>query len=299
MFSFFFRPRLVSRRRRERRRLNRLRAVRLNDRRTWPRSTTRGPKKSVLVWGKRARTSARCVPRRRTRRTYGGDANDARRRLTRFRLFVFVFFFVVDAAADPTPDPFGFLPGRRARWSSSMVARHRWSSGELGSPSAERPVICRAKPLNSAFCCRDACSETADWSGGGYRGGGFGNLGRPLPRFGFGRRRNTGAGVGGRAEAVSASMSTSSMPRRALNSSSRAPCPSWLDARRTVDELTRSHHDRCDSPVASARPRAVPDAFRRTPRFGRGLIASLHQHGDGPTSAIAPSGVNLGAPRER
>ena len=231
------------------------------------------------------------VRRRRERRASASDSVSA---------FCFCFFFVVDAAADPTPDPFGFLPGRRARWSSSMVARHRWSSGELGSPSAERPVICRAKPLNSAFCCRDACSETADWSGGGYRGGGFGNLGRPLPRFGFGRRRNTGAGVGGRAEAVSASMSTSSMPRRALNSSSRALCSSWLDARRTVDELTlRSHHDRCDSPVASARPRAVPDAFRRTPRFGRGLTASLHQHGDGPTSAIAPSGVNLGAPRER
>ena len=177
-----------------------------------------------------------------------------------------------------------------------MVARHRWSSGELGSPSADRLVICRARPLNSTFCCRDACSDVFDWSGRGYRAGGFGNLGRPLPRFGFGRRRNTGAGVGGRMEAVSASFFMSSMSRRALNSSSRALCPSWLDARSAVDELTlpsRCHHDCCDSPVATARLRAVPDAFQRTPRFGRGPTASLHQHGDGPTSAIAP-GVNLG-----
>ena len=167
----------------------------------------------------------------------------------------------------------------------------------MGSPSAERPVICRARPLNSAFCCRDACGDVFDRSGRGCRGGGFGNLGRPLPRFGFGRRRNTGAGVGGRTEAVSASFFTSSMSRRALNSSSRALCPSWLDARSAVDELTlpsRCHHDCCDSPVATARLRAVPDAFQRTPRFGRGPTASLHQHGDGPTSAIAPSGVNLG-----
>ena len=178
-----------------------------------------------------------------------------------------------------------------------MVARHRWSSGELGSPSAERLIICRARPLNSAFCCREACGDVFDGSGRGYRGGGFGFGGRPLPRFGFGRRRNTGAGVGGRTEAVYASMSASSMPPRALNASSRALCPSWLDARIAVDEWTlpsRSHHDR---PVATARPLAVPDAFQRTPRFGRGPAAPLHQHGDGPTSAIAPSGVNLGAPR--
>ena len=116
------------------------------------------------------------------------------------------------------------------------------------------------------------------------------NRARPLPRFG--RRRNTGVGVGGRRATLSLPYS-SAMPRRALDSSSPALCASWLDERNDdvhVETLPwLGHHERCDSPVLTPRPCAVTDVFQRNPCLGR--AASLHR--DGPANAIAPEAMDV------
>ena len=277
-FAFF----RFARRRRETRSTPGSRS-RSRDFRTWPRSTTRGPP-SLGGGGERARprvvplAAADAALPAATRTTRGVRRVGAFGFSFRFRLLLSLRRGGPFRLPPRSPSLVVLLDGRAPPLELRGVGEpERGEARHLPCQAFEQRVLL---PRRLRRRLRRV--------GPGCRGGGFGNLGRPLPRFGFGRRRNTGAGVGGRTEAVSASLFTSSMSRRALNSSSRALCPSWLDARSAVDELTlpsRCHHDCCDSPVATARLRAVPDAFQRTPRFGRGPTASLHQHGDGPTSA--------------